>query len=132
MGTERTNTSVVQTRVDIRVLAGLAQYAADQGRSPKSVSEFSKSSLVRTSLELLHDSLQIQGILKPFETSADALGLLMELGYKMENSVNKEMIKAAIDGESYQDIKKESFQAVELLNKSTSPGQASDVLAGSD
>ena len=124
MPTERTNTAVVQTRVDIRILAGLAQYAAKQGRSPKDVQGFSKSNLVCSCLELLHDSLFVSQVLEKVDSSAEALGILQELGYGMENSVNKVKLQAAIE--------LESFQAVELLSKPGADSAARRALSESD
>ena len=124
MSTKRTNTGVVQTRIDIRILAGLAKYADSQGRSPKKTPEFKKANLVQSSLELLHDTLSINKLLKRFESTADALACLEELGYGMENSTNPKKLKAAIDAES--------FEAVELLRKSGVSEVARSILSESD
>ena len=124
MTTKRTNTAVVQTRIDLRVLAGLARYADAQGRSPRKTQGFKKANLVQSSLELLHDSLRINKLLEPFELTADALGYLEELGYGMDTSINTQKLRAAIDAETY--------QAIELLNKPSISEAAKTLLSESD
>ena len=124
MSTKRTNTAVVQTRIDLRVLAGLARYADAQGRSPRKMQGFKKANLVQSSLELLHDSLRINKLLEPFELTADALGCLEELGYGMDTSINTQKLRAAIDAETY--------QAIELLNKPSISEAAKTLLSESD
>lgn len=124
MSTVRMNTAVIQTRVDIRVLAGLARYAKEKGRSPKDSTGFSKAKLVQTSLETLHDALRIEGKLEHFESSSEALGYMEELGYGMENSINRGKLQEAISGET--------FAVVELLGKTAVPEGAKNLLSGSD
>ena len=124
MSIKRTNTGVVQTRIDIRILAGLAKYANSQGRSPKKTPGFRKANLVQSSLELLHDTLSLNGLLKSFDSTADALAYLEELEYGMENAVNPKKLKAAIDAES--------FRTIELLKKPGVSEAARSILSESD
>lgn len=121
---ERTNTGVIETRIDLRVLAALANYADEQGRSPRKQSRFSKAALVQTSLELLHDSLLVNDLLEKVESTVEALARLEELGYGMDNSINKNILKAAISAES--------IKAVEVLRNPVVAESTQRILEKSD
>lgn len=75
----------MQTRVDMRQLAGIARFYNVKSESPPR----SKSELVRSAVKDLHSILERNGLLVPVLTHKDAAEILRKLGINRIEQDNK-------------------------------------------
>lgn len=82
-------TAVVETRADIRVLAGLCRYFVEKGSSPKTM-----SGLASLSINALHQLLLHNDKIKPIESYNDALTILSSQNIKIGKKSRRSLVKA--------------------------------------
>jgi len=73
----RPQTAVIQTRLDIRVLAALADSLEAEGKGGET-----RAGLVQVCLYTLHEALVKSGAIKPYADSSAAYERLVDLGYE--------------------------------------------------
>lgn len=83
------STTVVETRVDVRVLASLCHYFAEKGSTPDTM-----SGLASLSIDALHQLLLHNGKIKPIESYHDALLILTSRNIKLGKKGRRSLVKA--------------------------------------
>lgn len=82
-------TVVVETRADVRVLADLSSYLTSLGLSTPT-----RSSLLSTSIELLHHALVSKGKITPIQSHYDAVGILASQGIMFGRRSRRNLTRA--------------------------------------
>lgn len=82
----------------MRTLAALARFLVREGQAPRT-----KSELVRTSLEVMHDVLANSGVLEPIASLSEALEILERLGYTGTTDKVKMQLAKALAHETQQE-----------------------------
>lgn len=109
--------TVVETRVDVRVLAALCRYFVEKGSTPGTM-----SGLVSLSIDALHQLLLHNEKIKPIASFNDALLILSSQNIKLGKKSRRSLVKAlelediTLDekGESTE-IEKEAESIMELM-----------------